>query len=156
MRTLASSRLPILSLVVITAACGTDGGSPTRPPTTSVASVGVSGAPFLSAGSTSQLSAAASLADGTAQDVATNATWQSSNATVATVSARGLVTALVPGTARITATYQGKVGSFGVLVSPGVASIGGGNVCGAGGTLLTCASVAASTLLRYAIPFTRL
>jgi Right handed beta helix region/Bacterial Ig-like domain (group 2) len=77
----------------------------------------------LSVGLTSQLSATASLANGTAQTVTRNATWQSSNAAVATVSAGGLVTAVVPGTARITATYQGSVGSFGVLVPPTVASL---------------------------------
>ena len=119
-------RLQILSLTVLTSACGTDGGSPTRPPTTSVAnvaSVGVSGTPFVSAGSTSQLSVTALLADGTTKSVTPNATWQSSNAAVATVSASGLVTAASPGTARITATYQGKVGSFGVLVPPAIASL---------------------------------
>jgi hypothetical protein len=77
----------------------------------------------LSAGSTSQFSATASLADGTGQNVTGNATWQSSNAAVATVSAGGLVTAVGPGTARITATYQGKVGSFGVLVQMTIASL---------------------------------
>ena len=77
----------------------------------------------MSAGSSSQLSATASLVDGTAQYVWPNATWQSSNAAVATVSAGGLVTAVSPGTARITATYQGRVGSFGVLVQPTVASL---------------------------------
>ena len=77
----------------------------------------------MSAGSTSHLAATASLADGTAQDVTSNATWQSSNAAVATVSAAGVLTALLPGTARITATYQGKVGSFGVMVPMTVASL---------------------------------
>ena len=77
----------------------------------------------MSAGSAGQLSAIASLAGGTAQNVTPNATWESSNAAVARVSAGGLVTALVPGTVRITATYQGKVGSFGVLVQMPVASL---------------------------------
>lgn len=126
LHTLASSylkRLQILSLALLTSACGTDGGSPTPPPTTSVASVGISGAPFLSAGLTSQLLATASLADGTAQNVTTNATWQSSNTAVATVSAGGLVTAVSPGTAKIAATYQGRVGTFGVLVPMTVSSL---------------------------------
>jgi hypothetical protein len=72
---------------------------------------------------TGQLSATALLADGTAQDVTRSATWQSSNAAVATVSAGGLVTAVLPGTARIIATYQGRVGSFGVAVQVTVASL---------------------------------
>jgi hypothetical protein len=56
------------------------------------------------------------------------ATWQSSNAAVATVSAGGLVTAVSAGTARITATYQGNEGSFGVLVSTRIASLAVGGV----------------------------
>ena len=121
-------RLLILSLAVLASACGSDGGSPTPPPTPTVLSVGVSGAPILTAGSTSQLSATASLAGGAAQTVTGTATWQSSNAAVATVSAGGLVTAVSAGTARITATYQGNEGSFGVLVSTRIASLAIGGV----------------------------
>jgi uncharacterized protein YjdB len=44
-------------------------------------------------------------------------TWSSSNALVAGVSASGVITALAPGSATITATSEGKSGSAGVTVS---------------------------------------
>ena len=45
-------------------------------------------------------------------------TWSSSNTAVATVSASGLVTAVVAGTAEITATSEGKSGSATLTVTP--------------------------------------
>lgn len=121
-------RFLILSLAVLACACGSDGGSPTPPSTPTVLSVGVSGSPALSAGETSQLSATASLAGGATQAVTGAAAWQSSNGAVATVSPGGLVTAVAAGTTRISATYQGKEGSFGVLVSPRIASLAVGGI----------------------------
>ena len=52
------------------------------------------------------------------QDVTSIATWQSSNAAVATVST-GLVTAVAAGTVTISATYQGLTGTANVSVAPG-------------------------------------
>jgi len=44
-------------------------------------------------------------------------TWSSNNTSVATVSATGLVTAIVPGTATITAASEGQTGSSAITVS---------------------------------------
>ncbi len=64
-----------------------------------------------------QLTAIATLSDGTTQNVTSATTWQSSSATVATVSTGGLVTAVAAGTATITATYQGKSATLGITVT---------------------------------------
>lgn len=57
---------------------------------------------------TQQLTATLAMSDGTNQDVTATATWSSSDETVATVSAGGLVTAVAEGSATITATAQGQ------------------------------------------------
>jgi hypothetical protein len=88
--------------------------TPTTPPAAvTVNSVAVSGtATLTSKGQTSQLTATASLSNGTTQDVTSQATWQSDNAAVASVSSSGLVTANAEGEATITATYQSKSGTL--------------------------------------------
>src|SRR6185369_14370451 len=58
-------------------------------------------------GASAQLTATATLASGSTQDVTSIATWQSSNVSVATVSATGLVTGLADGTVSVQATYGG-------------------------------------------------
>jgi hypothetical protein len=61
-------------------------------------------------GNTVQLTATATFSDNSQQDVTNAATWQSSNTSIATVSATGLVTAnnSTTGVANITATFQGR------------------------------------------------
>lgn len=63
-----------------------------------------------------QCSAVAGFSDGSTQDVTSQARWGSSDSTVATVSAAGLVTPLANGSALITATYQGVSGSIALAV----------------------------------------
>jgi plastocyanin len=60
----------------------------------------------LAPGESAQLTARASLSDGTSQDVTAQAAWRSENTAVATVSSGGLVTAVAAGTTEIRATYQ--------------------------------------------------
>lgn len=105
-------------------ACGsTDSGttssaSPVTPTQTSVtvSSVSVAGsAPSI--GSTSQLTATAVMSDGSGQSVTSQATWQSSATSVATVNPSGLVSGIAAGDADITATYQGKNGKFHVTLA---------------------------------------
>jgi len=87
--------------------------SPTPPapvPTPSVSSVIVNGA-APTVGATALFSATANLSNGTAQNVTSQATWSSSNITVATVNGTGLVTGIGVGIADITATYQGATGT---------------------------------------------
>jgi hypothetical protein len=70
-------------------------------------------------GQTIQLNATAAFGGHQAnQDVTSTATWQSSNAAVATVSG-GLVTAVAPGTVAIAATYQGMTGTVHISVASG-------------------------------------
>lgn len=74
-------------------------------------------------GSTTQLTATARTASGRRIEDAVF-TWSSSNTSVATVSASGLVTGVARGVATISAAYKAKRGSVGVNVSPAlVASV---------------------------------
>jgi hypothetical protein len=98
------------------AACGSnpagpDGPqpSPTPAPAT-VASMRVEGAASLAEGATTQLRAMAQLSDGSSRDVTSQASWQSSLPSVASVSGTGLVTAVTSGTTDINASYQGHTG----------------------------------------------
>jgi hypothetical protein len=109
-------------LCALTTACGGSSSSstptPTPSPTPTVTSVTVGGSTsFSSINQTSQLTATANLSNGTTQAVTTQATWQSSNTTVATVSASGLVTAVGAGQADLRATYQGVTGSTQAVIS---------------------------------------
>lgn len=82
-----------------------------------VASISVSpGTPFIVTANTQQLTAIATMGDGSTQDVTSIATWSSSAPSIATVSSMGLVTAIASGTATITATY-GTSGTSFVTVS---------------------------------------
>lgn len=107
------SRIIGLFLLVFLSACtqqSSTGTSPTGPSAPTVTSVTVTGAlGIASVGLTSQMTATAHFAKGTTQNVTNQATWSSSDAKVATVSA-GLVTAVGVGTATITATYNSVSG----------------------------------------------
>jgi hypothetical protein len=105
-------------VLVLSAACGSSSPptAPTAPPT-GVSEVVVSGwLTPLRAGENVQLSATAIMANGASRSVTTEATWQSSNATVAIVSSVGLVTALDGGSADIRATFASQTGTLGVVV----------------------------------------
>lgn len=73
-------------------------------------------AAFTSLGQRVQLTATATLTDGSRQDVTAQATWQSSNAGVVSVSASGLATSVAEGDARVSATYQAAVATSEVVV----------------------------------------
>src|SRR6266581_986909 len=82
-----------------------------------VASVTVSpAAANLTAGATTQLTATPKDANGTALS-GRAVTWATSNAAVATVSASGLVTAVAPSSATITATSEGQSGTSALTVT---------------------------------------
>lgn len=68
-------------------------------------------------GGTQQLVVSANLSDGSTQVVTSQASYQSSDAAVATVSAGGLVTGVAAGDAVVTATYQGVSTTVAVEVS---------------------------------------
>lgn len=67
-------------------------------------------------GQTLQLTARVFYSDNSISDVTAQAAWVSSNASVATVSAGGLVTAVDNGSVGISATYQGRTASAVVTV----------------------------------------
>ena len=108
-------------LALLAAGCNDSPTSPAAPggggTTATVTSVAVSGELAVSEGSTSQLTATATLSDGSSQDVSSQATWQSSDTAVATVSATGLVSGLKTGTADISAAYRGRTGRSTVQVA---------------------------------------
>jgi CubicO group peptidase (beta-lactamase class C family) len=106
--------------IVLAAACG-GGDKPTTPPPptpAAVATVTVSpGSATLAVGATTTLGAEL-------RDAAGNAltgrpiSWTTDAATVAAVSATGVVTAVAAGTARITATSEGRSGQATITVTP--------------------------------------
>jgi hypothetical protein len=125
-----SSRLAVLGACVLGAsACGgSSSSSPSSPsPSTSptqtaapIQYVSVTGNFLIGAvGGTTQLKANANTTSGS-QDVTSQATWTSSNESVATVSSGGLVSARGTGLAVITASYQGISGPGGLSVATAV------------------------------------
>jgi uncharacterized protein YjdB len=103
----------VVLLLISASACH----SPTTPTTTS--SIAITGT-VPAIGQTSQLTAKATLSNGTSQDVTAQATWLSSNTAVATVTTGGLLKALSLGGAQITATYQNMSGQFSVCTFCGL------------------------------------
>ena len=85
-----------------------------------LSSISVSGGATLAAGLSEQLSAQGSYSDGSTQTMTSQATWQSSDATVATVSASGMLTSLKTGAVTITASMNSVSGNTGVTVTAAV------------------------------------
>jgi len=69
-------------------------------------------------GGTSQFKATATLADGSTQDVTSQATWQSSDTAVATVSSAGVVTGVASGSVTVSAVYQTLSASDAIVLVP--------------------------------------
>src|SRR5579864_5268290 len=94
------------------------GGSTTSGPSATVTALTIAGTASLSGvGQTSQLGLTATLSSGAPQAVTSQATWQSSNTGVATVSTAGLVTAQGYGGATIKASYLGMATDLAFLVT---------------------------------------
>jgi hypothetical protein len=113
----AAAFMPAIALA---AACSSDSPTapnPPPPPPATVTAVTIGGTADVSEGATSQLTATASLSNGSTQDVTSQATWTSSDGTVATVSNTGLVSALKIGTADISAAYASQTGRRTLQVS---------------------------------------
>jgi hypothetical protein len=117
---LPRTRLALIAAVAVFAqSCGggeTRSGSAVSPSASTLASVVVSGwLQPLAIGDQVQLTAAAIYSDGTSRTVNTEATWESSNTSVVTVSG-GLVSGVGEGAAAIIARFGGKDGNQGVTV----------------------------------------
>lgn len=109
----------LLSFVLVSvAACSSNGNSGTSSDG-NVSVVTVSPNPCgLSKTGSQQMSAQATYANGTKQDVTTSATWTSSNTATATVDSSGNVVGVSGGTVTITAALDGTTGSAGCVVGP--------------------------------------
>jgi hypothetical protein len=105
--TVRSMRALVIAMALAgsTAACGN-----TTTAASTVSSLSIAGS-VPSVGSSSQLTAIATLGDGSTEDVTRAPTWQSSNSDYATVSATGVITALSSGSVVVQATYSGVTGA---------------------------------------------
>src|SRR5690349_5150131 len=105
----------MIALVVFslraTAGCGggSPGANPPNPPTLQSITVSPQGT-TVAAGLTQQFSASGNFSNGTSEPLS-NVTWATSDKTVATVSASGVVTGVKQGNVTITANSEGKGGS---------------------------------------------
>jgi hypothetical protein len=117
----ASGIAVLLALFVVACSSGSSSTSPSTPITQSpatptITAVTVTGsAP--SVGASAQFTATAALSNNTTQTVTSQATWQSSNTSVASVTSSGVVTGVNAGTADVTATYQNVSGIAHLTVS---------------------------------------
>ncbi|HEY3161526.1 MAG TPA: carboxypeptidase regulatory-like domain-containing protein [Vicinamibacterales bacterium] len=98
----------VILIAALVAACGGP-AKPSPVPRSLTVTAAVTGTQY-------QLFAVAGFSDGSTQDVTSQAGWRSSDSTVASVSAAGLVTPLANGSALITAIYQGVTGSLALSV----------------------------------------
>ncbi len=94
-------------------ACGSSTSS------SSVSAIGVSPSPCAVGRTDSQqMSASATLPDGTKKDVTAAATWSTDNSNTATVNPSGVVVGVNAGVTKITASYEGATGSVDCTVGP--------------------------------------
>jgi hypothetical protein len=123
-------------VLLVTVACGSSPTTPTPTPTppaaptvstVAVTATGCTNGSTCAVASTLQLSAVATLSNGTTQSVTTQAQWTSTNPSVAEVSASGVVTARNTGSADVTAVYQGKTGGVTISVPPPFSQSGSGD-----------------------------
>jgi hypothetical protein len=108
-----------LAATMFVACAGTNenptGPTPPVDPSVTVRTVTVSSA--VMSATTYQMTARADLSDGTSRDVTTQSKWETSNASIATVSAAGVVTAIGSGQVEVRATFQNVTGSATLTVN---------------------------------------
>ena len=102
--------------VALTTACGSsDSGTSSS----SVSAIAVSPNPCAVGKSDSiQMSALATLPDGTKQDITSSASWNTANSQTATVDSKGNVVGVNAGVTSISAEYQGATGKVDCTVGP--------------------------------------
>jgi Bacterial Ig-like domain (group 2) len=100
-------------LAAFSAACGGSTSSP------NVSAISLSPSPcVLSRTNFRQLTAHATMPDGTKQDVTSGASWSTDNMNTATVNKSGVVVGVNLGVTKITATYEGATGTEECTVAP--------------------------------------
>jgi len=111
----------ILFLGLMLSACGGgDDSGPAPTPVTVLNNIIITSAqPSMAAGLTQQLSVTGIYSDGTSQTI-TNPTWSSSNTSVASIDATGLVKSLSPGSVKISASYNGLKSSTDLTVTTAI------------------------------------
>jgi Carboxypeptidase regulatory-like domain/Bacterial Ig-like domain (group 2) len=108
----AARVIAMLLAASVASRCGSVGGAHPSPTPTVTAVLVTSGGASAQTGQSTQLTATATLSDGTTQTVTTQATWGSTNTAVATVSSAGVVTFVAPGDVDVRATYQSVMGTL--------------------------------------------
>src|SRR3954464_5894059 len=106
--------IAVLSLCVVGASCGSSGGGGTTPPgptPVSLTSVNVTGGGSPVVGDTVQFTATAVFSDGTTQTVTGQATWETSNQAIVTITSGGLASFIAQGEADVKATYRSSSGT---------------------------------------------
>ena len=97
------------------------GGCASSTPSSTVSAIAISPSVCVVTRTNSkQLSAEATLPDGSKMDISSNSTttWSTGNTNTATVNASGVVVGVNPGVTQITASYGGATGSIECTVSP--------------------------------------
>lgn len=111
MKTSATKLMVGIGVLALTTACGESSSNPSPTgPSRTVTGVTIGGSTSVSAGGTAQLTATAQYSNQTNEPVTNQAAWTSSDPTVATISATGLLTALRTGSVDVAATFQNVVG----------------------------------------------
>lgn len=119
---LLSTILLLLLSLGLSACGGSSSSNVTTPPPPTLTSIAVSpSSGSIRVGATTQLVAVANYSDNSQKDVTSQATWSSSSATDASVTA-GLVMGIANGSSTISATYSGKSGSASLTIV-GVTSV---------------------------------
>jgi hypothetical protein len=114
--------------------------TPGPPPSTAPTMTSIAVSPTsvsLTVGGTQQLTVSATFSDGSQKDVTSTSTWADSGSAIAPVDSTGMVTALMAGTATITATNS----SFNSASSITVTAASGGGGGGGGGTPPTAVNI---------------
>ncbi len=109
-----------LVICLVLSGCGGSSNTQSSPAKTSptLVRISVTGpTATVAAGDTLQLQATGTYSDSTNPTITSQVTWQTSDATIATISNSGLVTALKAGTITITATLESVSGNMSVVVS---------------------------------------
>lgn len=127
MKKIGSLVASVLLVCLVLTGCGGGGSKSNSSSTTTtptLASIGVSGpASTVAAGSTLELSAVGTYSDNTTATLSTQVAWKTSDATVATVSTSGLLTALKAGAVTVTATQGTISGAMAITVTVSQATL---------------------------------